>query len=157
MLKQCSLGLDIQIRFASALLMETGTWGIASEKSVLDLERQSAHPAGHPHEILVAGHGSVGQHHRRRGVAVFILEPPSQTPRIDAISDRSSAASHNRSPYSAFRSVMTERSRKVPAMRSPRASNCSVMMRPKPHAKSVRNSLLSVAISTTTNGWTTRQ
>jgi hypothetical protein len=92
MLKQCSLGLDIQIRFASALLMETGTWGIASEKSVLDLERQSAHPAGDPHEILVAGHGSVGQHHRRRGVAVFILEPPSQTPRIDAISDRSSAA-----------------------------------------------------------------
>jgi hypothetical protein len=34
--------------------------------------------------------------------------------------------------YSAFRSFMTERSRKVPAMRSPRASNCSVMMRPKP-------------------------
>ena len=59
--------------------------------------------------------------------------------------------------YSAFRSFMTERSRKVPAMRSPRASNCSVMMRPKPHAKSVRNSLLSVAISTTTNGCTTRQ
>jgi len=120
--------------------------------------------AREPENLTIPGHGggpgrvpcAIRAHPVQplRGVAVFILEPPSQTPRIGAISDRSS---HNRSPYSAFRSVMTERSRKVPAMRSPRASNCSVMMRPKPHAKSVRNSLLSVAISTTTNGWTTRQ
>jgi hypothetical protein len=37
-----------------------------------------------------------------------------------------------RSPYLAFRSSMTERSPTVPAMRLSRASNCSVMMQPKP-------------------------
>src|SRR3984957_7017298 len=48
-----------------------------------------------------------------------------------SISGRSVWASHNRSPYLAFGSSTTERLRRVPAMRSPRASNCSVMMRPK--------------------------
>ena len=54
------------------------TWSIAAEEFVLDADREIAHPAGDPREVLVGGDGSIDQHHHRGRVAVFIPEAPTQ-------------------------------------------------------------------------------
>jgi hypothetical protein len=51
---------------------------VETEKFVLDMNREIAHPPFDPDEVLVCGHGSVDQHHRRRRFAILVDEPPPE-------------------------------------------------------------------------------
>src|SRR5438128_11353310 len=56
---------------------------VASKELVLDMDGEIPHPTSDPEEVPIGDYGAVDQHHRRRRVAVFILEPPSQIEQDD--------------------------------------------------------------------------
>ena len=50
---------------------DVGAGPIDPEELMLDHQRRIAGPAGNPDEILVGGHGTINQHHRRRRAAIL--------------------------------------------------------------------------------------